>query len=174
MVAAPSENTYAFFANANSSKWHRPALNSEVALRTSSIGRRRTTCNSPLLICAACGRTRRGVQDAARSNRSIAFDEKALPGERMADDAVEIIVARLPAKNTPDAIGLCHERCGIARPPRAHMHGEVLVRCALDRRDHRRAPRNRDRSRNSKPRSLRLAQKVERGEMCISEIDTWM
>ena len=88
----------------------------------------------------------------------------------MADDAVEMIVARLPAKNIPDAVGSSYERCGIAGAPRPQKHGEVLVRCALHRRD------NVDHRETATIATIQdlalsaLTQKVERCEMCISEI----
>ena len=88
----------------------------------------------------------------------------------MADDAVEIIVARLPAKNTPDAVGSSYERCRIAGAPRPHMHGEVLVGCALHRRDN---VEHRETATIATVQDFALSaltQMVERCEMCISQI----
>src|SRR6478752_252497 len=96
----------------------------------------------------------------------FAFNEMALPIKRVPNNRVEVIIPWLPAENLADATPLCHEGRGIARPPRAHTHGEVALGGALDRCDHLEHGEAATIAAVQNFATPAFAQMVERGEMC--------
>ena len=58
------------------------------------------------------------VPRAADASEVVADLERALPGERLGDDLVEVVEAGAPAEPLADAVRLGHDRGRIARPAR--------------------------------------------------------
>ena len=54
----------------------------------------------------------------------------------MGNDCVKVVVPRAPVEHLADALGGSHEHGRVARPARAHAHGERLVGRGLHRVDH--------------------------------------
>jgi hypothetical protein len=53
------------------------------------------------------------------------FRPPAFPGERMSNDGLKIVKARVPAERLPDKLSLGHDPRRIARPPRYFFNPEI-------------------------------------------------
>src|SRR6516164_847247 len=61
-----------------------------------------------------------------------AFRKLALPCQRVSDDGLQIVKARLPSECGTDSVAGGHDLCRVARPPRCKLDLQVDARDTLD------------------------------------------
>src|SRR5262245_7667965 len=101
---------------------------------------------------------------------SGAFRKLALPCERVDDDGLQIVKARLPYESGTDPVARGHDLCRVARPPRCELDLEVDARNTLDSVDHVQHRKTAAVTAIERHRSATVAQIGERIDMRCDEI----